>query len=99
MSKHKIYCFNNGGEPGFLHGVAIGDDGVVVSEHICTNESFIRYDLGLQSTRKHEDYDRHFGEGNWELEWVADVHNHTGLKEAIRLNALLGEAASSEVPA
>jgi hypothetical protein len=99
MSKHKIYCFNNGGQPGWLQAVAIGDDGTYLAGHICSDESFMHHDLGITSDWKHENYNRHFGEGNWELEWVADFDNHAGLKEAIRLNALLGEGSSSEVPA
>ena len=84
--KKKIYCFNNGGSPEWLHAVAICEDGTCLAQHICSNESFMRYDLGLTSTRKHENYNKHCGEGNWELVWVDDPKKNTDLAVALALN-------------
>lgn len=85
--KRKIFCFNNGGSPGWYSAVALAEDGRVLAGHICSSVGFMRHDLGMDgSTWKHENYDAHFGAGNWELEWVDDTFTHAGLKEAFRLN-------------
>lgn len=50
----------------------------------------MRHDLGMDgSTWKHENYNKHFGTGNWELEWVENPKTHAGLIEVYRLNQLL----------
>lgn len=88
--KHKIYCFNNGGSPGWLSAVALADDGHCLAGHTCSHEGYMRHDLGMDgSTWKHENYNKHFGEGNWELEWVENPKTHEGLQAAIKLNAQL----------
>jgi hypothetical protein len=89
--KHKIYCFNNGGPVGFMHAVAMGDDGHCLAQHCCSDESFMAHDLGITSEWKHENYNKHFGEGNWELEWVPDPDKHVGLQVAFVLSEQLGE--------
>lgn len=88
MNKKKIYCFNNGGSPGWYKALAVAEDGTVLAGHICSHESFMRHDLGMDSTWKHENYNKHYGEGNWELEWVSNPRNHEGLKAAFELNKL-----------
>ena len=96
VGKHKIYCFNNGGPERFLNAVAIADDGHVLAQHLCSHECFMRHDLGISSNWKHENYNNHFGEDNWQLEWVSDVENHEGLKSAFELNAQMVENSSEE---
>lgn len=96
MSKHKIYCFNNGGSPGWLHAVALADDGHCLAQHVCSHEDFMAHDLGIVGTRKHENYDAHFGAGNWELDWIADPHD-SRLEAALALNkALPREEAAAD---
>lgn len=87
--KKKIFCFNNGGAYGWMSAVAIAEDGTVVAGHTCTSEHYMRHDLGMDgSDWKHERYNKHYGEGNWELEWVetSNLKNHAGLNAAIALN-------------
>ena len=93
----KIYCFNNGGSPGWYQALAICEDGHVLGQHICSHERFMRHDLGMDGSNwKHENYNAHCGPGNWELEWVDDPENHEALKKAFDLNvALAVEAAKS----
>jgi hypothetical protein len=90
---HKIFCFNNGGSRDWLHAVAIADDGHVLGQHICSHESFMPHDLGLTSDWKHENYNAHFGVGNWQLEWVPtqDRSTHEGLKAAFEANKALSD--------
>ena len=90
----KIYCFNNGGSYGWMRAVAIAEDGNVLANHTCSNESYMRHDLGIGSDWKHENYDKHYGAGNWQLEWVSDLDAHTGFQEALRLNSLQVEDSS-----
>lgn len=98
--KKKIFCFNNGGSPGWLDAVAIAEDGNIVAGHICSAEGFMKHDLGFTSNWKHENYDAHYGTEGWELEWVetGTLDSHAGLQEALRLNKLLAEK-EGEVPA
>jgi len=85
----KIYCFNNGGSIGWMNAVAIAEDGTCVAQHGCSSEVFMKHDLGITTNRKHDNYDAHYGEGNWELEWVADVPNHKDLQAALVLNSAM----------
>lgn len=91
--KHTIYIFNNGGSPGWYHAVALADDGHSLTSHICSGEGFMSHDMGITSNWKHEVYNKHFGEGNWTLEWVSNPETHTGLLAACALNKTLGEEA------
>jgi len=86
---HTIYCFNNGGSPGWYHAMAMADDGHVLGQHICSHELYMQHDLGMTSDCKHENYNTHFGTGNWRLEWVADPRAHEGLQTAYALNQKL----------
>lgn len=86
---HKIYCFNNGGSSGWYQAVAIAEDGTCVAGHTCSHECYMPHDLGITSDWKHDEYDKHYGAGNWELEWVADPSTHGGLQAAFRLNEQL----------
>jgi hypothetical protein len=94
--KHTIYCFNNGGETGWYVACAIADDGHCLAQHICSHPNFMPHDLGITSDWKHEYYNAHFGEGNWELEWVDDVKGHEGLKAAFALNQKLREESEAQ---
>lgn len=94
--RKKIYCFNNGGQPGLLLAVAVCEDGHCLAQHVCSSEGFMPHDLGMVGTWKHDIYNSHCGEGNWELEWVPNPKEHEGLKEAFRLNQ---EWMEAEAPA
>lgn len=95
MSLRKIYCFNNGGSPGWMLAMAIAEDGHCLAQHVCSHEGYMPCDLGMgASTCKHENYNKHFGEGNWELEWVDDPRAHEGLQKAYALNQLLAVEAN-----
>lgn len=87
--KKKIYCFNNGGIPGLLHAVAICEDGCILGEHGCSSPAYMPHDLGITSVWKHDNYNAHCGEGNWELEWVDKPKKHEGLNRALELNRQL----------
>ena len=51
------------------------------------------HDLGMTSDWKHDRYNAHYGEGNWELEWVETekISDHDGLQLAFELNRQLEE--------
>ena len=87
--KHKIFCYNNGGPSGFLTAIAMAEDGNVLAQHICSSEAFMLHDLGITSDWKHENYNAHYGEGNWELVWVKNPLDHEGLANAYAKNQLL----------
>jgi len=93
-AKHKIYVFNNGGSEQWYRAVAIADDGHCLAGHLCSHESFMRHDMGFTSDWKHDLYNGHFGEGNWELVWVDNPKSHEGLQAAYGLNQQLEKASS-----
>lgn len=86
---HKIYCYGREHPCGYL-AESLGDDGHGLAQHCCSHVGYARRDLGMDgSTWKHEQYDKHFGPGNWELEWVNDVKTHAGWQAALKLNQAL----------
>ncbi len=89
--KHEIYCFSNGGSPGWMEALALADDGHVLASHCCSAVNFMKHDLGITSTWKHDGYNAHFGEGNWELVWCDDAHDPRILA-ALELNKKIAEA-------
>lgn len=88
--KHKIYLAARPGPWGF-EGVALAEDGTVLAVHCSSSPDWSQLDLGMHySTRQHEHYNKHFGPGNWELEWVHDVTTHAGWRAALALNQKQG---------
>ena len=90
MSKPKIFCFLNvvGGGDGIAYAMA--EDGTVLGSHWCSDEYYVRGDLGVtEGSRpdRHEDYAKHYPDG-YEMEFVParDVKAHEGLVRAFTLN-------------
>ena len=95
--KPKIFCFSNvkGGGDGIAYAMA--EDGNVLGSHWCSNEAFVRGDLGVtEGSRpdRHEDYAKHYPDG-YEMEFIpaSDVSDHAGLSKAFELNQALAETA------
>ena len=82
--KKKIYCFSNGGTRNLIEGIALTEDGDVVAQHLSSNLMHMKYDLGIGSKDKHNDYNDHYGVDNWELVWVGPESKgtHEGLSAA-----------------
>ena len=51
-----------------MTGFSICEDGVILSGHYSSNIDFLKHDLGLNSTWKHNKYKAHCPEG-YELVW------------------------------
>lgn len=81
-----IYCFLNGGSPGWYSVMAISQDGHVLAGHVCSSSSFFLHDIGIESDWKHDKYREHYPDG-YRLEWVErdEIDGHAGLQEAFRL--------------
>lgn len=82
-----IYCFSavEGGGKGVAYAVAA--DGTVLGSHWCSNEGYVRADLGVVEgwrMDRHEGYQKHYPDG-YRMEFVraADVDEHTGLQNAL----------------
>ena len=94
-----IYGFNNGGNRGWGYtGVLLAEDGTGLGGHLCSDEGYMRHDLGiLEDSRpdRHEQFRAHYPDG-YRMEFVRleDVKDHEGLDEAYRRNQEL--AAQSE---
>lgn len=85
-----IYGFNNGGAPDFLAGVLLAEDGSCLGSHICSDEGYMRHDLGiLEGSRpdRHETFREHYPDG-YRMDFVGaeEVTGHIGLTEAYRKN-------------
>ena len=91
-----IYGFNNGGSQGWLHAVAIAEDGNVLGGHICSDEGYMRADLGIiegsRPDRHEESYGKHYPDG-YRMDFVP--FEHEGLQLAIKRNKEI-ELANSE---
>ena len=87
--KVKIYGFNNGGSSEWYEAMALGSDGIAVHNHICSHEYFMPHDLGMdgRSDWGHDSYNKQYGVGNWETEFVPSnqIKTHEGLQAAIKL--------------
>ena len=91
--KPKIFCFINGslGEAAFVVQ-ALTEDGIYLAGHVSSNVDFAKHDIGITSDWKHEIYKEHYPDG-YELEWVNDIKNHSGLQEAYKKNQALKKPA------
>lgn len=96
--KKKIFVFNNGGSPGWYNAMAICEDGVYLAGHVCSHPAYIPHDMGITSDWKHEAYNAHCGEGNWELELVEKPKKHAGLMAAYALNQKARAEAEAVTP-
>lgn len=95
-----IYGFNNGGEPGWYHGVLMAEDGTCLGGHVCSDEGYMPHDLGiLTGTRadRHETFLAHYPDG-YRMEFIgaADVRGHAGLAVAFAKNQELAAAAKND---
>jgi len=82
-----IYGFNNGGDPGWMDAVALSADGHVLGGHVCSDEGYMPYDLGiLENSRssKPEGYRKHYPDG-YKMEFVPseNISSHEGLQAAL----------------
>lgn len=95
--KHKIYCYAvDVGRHWGLSVYALGDDGASLSQHLSSDKTWAQHDIGMTSNWKHDEYNNHFGENQWELEWIEyeDLDDHEGFQAAWALNQ---QAAKNEV--
>lgn len=70
---------------GDVLGCAMAEDGHVLAEHLSSNVTFARHDMGLISDWKHDLY-RQYAPDGFELEWVDDRKSHPGWLAALELN-------------
>ena len=82
---------------GDVVGFALAEDGTGLAQHMCSNSMYVRYDLGLTSTRQHGKYAMHYPEG-YELVDLIDatdeeLEGNIHFMEAQRINAAREEVA------
>jgi hypothetical protein len=88
-----IYGFNNGGSGSFYHAALIAEDGTGLGSHMCSDEAYMRHDLGVlegSCPYRHETFRGHYPDG-YRMEFVpSDVMDeHEGLNAAIARNQAL----------
>ncbi len=87
-----IYGFNNGGSRGWLDAVAMAEDGTVLGGHICSDEAYMPYDLGIvdgsRGDRHANDYQPHYPDG-YKMDFVPydEAEKHAGLCAAIEAHS------------
>jgi hypothetical protein len=91
---NKIFCFINGGSPGWYNVAALAEDGYCLAGHLSSSEGWAKHDIGIGSDWKHEQYKAHYPDG-YELVWLnddeLDINKEFNL--AIKKNEELGEEA------
>ena len=85
-----IYGFNNGGSAGWYTALLMAEDGTQLSGHACSNEGYMKHDLGiLEGSRpdRHDDFRKHYPEG-YRMVFVGykEAKTHEGLGKAFKLN-------------
>jgi hypothetical protein len=95
-----IYGFNNGGSDGWYQAQLLTEDGMGIGSHICSSESYMRYDLGIYKdsrSDRHEAFKKYYPDG-YRMDFVPseDVKTHQALQEAFRLNKILSDKAKEE---
>lgn len=85
--KKRIFAFVGGALGQDVVGYAVSEDGYCLASHVSSNEGWAKHDLGLESNRKHDAYNSHFGASQWEIEWVSDPESHEGMKAAAEIAA------------
>lgn len=94
-----IYGFNNGGEPGWMSGVLLAEDGTYLGGHICSSESYMPHDLGvIEGARpdRHEAFRKHYPDG-YCMDFVSgrDARGHVGLNAAFKKNQAQADQSES----
>ena len=79
-----IYCVPSGIGSDVI-GYALAEDGTGLAQHLSSNPSWSKRDLGMTGNWKHEFYREHCPDG-YELEWVDDPVQHAGLQAALAKN-------------
>ena len=91
MTKPKIYGFLDRHHGSNWVGVAISEDGNVLGSHVSSDESWLRYDLGMvegnRSKWRDEKFLVHYPDG-YETEYVIQEYQdgHQGLQRALAKN-------------
>lgn len=84
-----IWCFNNGGSPGFFDAVALAENGDVLGGHLCSHEGFIPGDLGAhvghRLDRHENQYSKCYPDG-YKMHFIpsSELENHQGINDACK---------------
>jgi hypothetical protein len=90
-----IYGFNNGGRPGFMHAQLVSQEGVALGSHICSDETYMPYDLGIRADSRpdrHVGFRLHYPDG-YRMSFVcsSELKTHTGLQAAFVLHNVIND--------
>lgn len=70
-----------------VHMLALSEDGDCITEHLSSNTTWGKHDMGIGSNWKHDSYDKEYGAGNWELIYVdEEVEESDDFKLAVQRN-------------
>lgn len=89
VSAPKIFVFCNGVGPLGHIGVALAEDGTHLAGHASSNEDWLKHDMGVTGTWKHDKYAEHYPDG-YEVVYVPNdevkAGSHAGLEAAYKLH-------------
>jgi hypothetical protein len=98
VAMRRIYCFINArGQGGCMNVLveALCEDGDFLASHRSSDESWARYDIGVDSEHQHAAYEDHCPDG-YTLEWVDGPLSHDGLKAAYQRHCRLPNVSAAE---
>ena len=102
MSDSSVKIFITGVElqPDWWSGIALAEDGTALVGHVSSSKEWVKHDMGLNSTWKHDIYNHHYPDG-YELVWVdgdrgdLDLEKHEGWMNAIARNKAMAPVTRS----
>lgn len=83
--KRIFLLINEGKGTDWVSSIALAEDGTYLAGHISSDTEWAKHDIGLTSDWKHDLYRAHYPDG-YEVEWVENPLDHSGVMSAYRLN-------------
>lgn len=88
----KVFVFCNDTSPLGCIGVALAEDGTYLAGHASSSEAWLKHDMGVTGTWKHDKYSEHYP-GGYEVVYVPEdevkAKSHAGLEAAYNLHQAL----------
>jgi hypothetical protein len=86
----KIFCFINGGSPGWYNAEALSEEGHFITGHCSSSTGWAKHDMGIGSNWKHDIYQKYYPVG-YELIWVDNPKDDLDLNAAYQKHLSFSE--------
>lgn len=100
QAKPKIFIVAAGPDgDGDYYGFALAQDGTGLAQHLSSSRVWLRFDMGVTSSKKHKLYGGHYPGGYEIVDYIDatndDLSNDPLYMEALTLNKITGETEGS----